>query len=97
MAKYSIDVEGEQVSLLLNTEIKKGFCQVCQQSPAVRTRQTNAACNIAWAYAKHPKSFLHQLTECLCPIPFITYPQEVLMAIQRAPEQRKRGRNIARK
>ena len=43
----------------------------------------------------------NQLTECLCPIPIITYPQDVLLAIQRVPEKKRDreedSRNISKR
>lgn len=47
------------------------------------------------------ESFLDQLTERLCPIPIITYPQDVLLAVQSVPEQKKErkedSRNISKR
>lgn len=52
-------------------------------------KQTNAACNNAGGKGRDKESAFHQLTECLCPIPIITYLQDVLLAVQRAPQQKK--------
>lgn len=60
----------------------------------VNTPQTNQQMQHAtvrgWGGSdRDEESFLDQLTECLCPIPIITYPQDVLLAVQRAPQQKK--------
>lgn len=60
--------------------------------------QTGCGCE-RFEVNRDEETFLDQLTACLCPIPIITYPQ-VLLAVQREPEQRKErkdSRNISKR
>ena len=71
--------------------------QQCRQEEHVQTGHVTRGPSCGGVVGnRDEESFLDQLTECLCPIPIITYPQDVLLAVQREPEQKKERRKDSR-
>lgn len=66
--------------------------------PLADARQTDQQMQHATATGGHDTDvelLLERLTECFCPIPIITYPQDVLLGGGGAATERKRGRTAA--
>lgn len=70
--------------------------QQCRQRNVSDTDCDNELVVVVCVVNREEESFLNQLTESLCPIPIITYPQDVLMAVHREPEQKKDRKDDSR-
>lgn len=79
--EFGVNVSETEVNTLqTEKQVKPEECSMQQQQQQRRQERHIQTGN------KDEQSLLDQLTECLCPIPIITYPQDVLLAIHREPE-----------